>query len=69
MISLTLPKNQQEFHANFLFPCFFNMLPEGSNKEYLCKSYQIDDEDYFGLLMIAAKYDSIGAITVIKIED
>jgi serine/threonine-protein kinase HipA len=69
MISLTLPKNQQEFHANFLFPCFFNMLPEGGNKEYLCKSYQIDDEDYFGLLMIAAKYDSIGAITVIKIED
>lgn len=69
MISLTLPKNQQEFHANFLFPCFFNMLPEGANKQFICQSSRIDHDDYFGLLMISAKNDSIGAITVLKIED
>lgn len=69
MISLTLPKNQQEFHANFLFPCFFNMLPEGANKQFICQTNRIDHDDYFGLLMISAKNDSIGAITVLKIED
>lgn len=69
MISLTLPKNQQEFQANFLFPCFFNMLPEGANKQFICQTNRIDHDDYFGLLMISAKNDSIGAITVLKIED
>jgi serine/threonine-protein kinase HipA len=69
MISLTLPKSKQEFHSKFLFPFFFNMLPEGENKQFFCQSNRIDYDDYFGLLMISAKNDSIGAITVIKIED
>jgi serine/threonine-protein kinase HipA len=67
-ISLTLPKTQQEFHANHLFPFFFNMLPEGANKQALCKQLRIDADDYFGLLMTAAKHDSIGAVRVIKTE-
>lgn len=29
---------------------------------------RIDADDYFGLLMITAKTDSIGAIRVVKIE-
>jgi serine/threonine-protein kinase HipA len=67
-ISLTLPKTQQEFHANYLFPFFFNMLPEGANKQALCKQLRIDADDYFGLLITAAKNDSIGAVRVIKTE-
>ena len=34
-ISLTLPKNQQEYESKYLFPFFYNMLPEGSNKQTL----------------------------------
>lgn len=67
-ISLTLPKSKQEFHSKFLFPFFYNMLPEGSNKQVVCKYNKIDLDDYFGLLMTTAKDDSIGAVRVIKIE-
>jgi HipA-like protein len=31
-ISLTLSKVKQEHHSAFLFPFFFNMLSEGSNR-------------------------------------
>jgi serine/threonine-protein kinase HipA len=67
-ISLTLPKSQQEYHSDFLFPFFYNMLPEGSNKLIACKLNRLDEDDYFGLLLTTAKYDNIGAVKVIKIE-
>mgnify|MGYP001585950992 FL=1 len=67
-ISLTLPKIKQAFHSKFLFPFFYNMLPEGSNKQVVCKLNRIDQTDYFSLLMTTAKQDSIGAVRVIKIE-
>jgi HipA-like protein len=68
-ISLNLPKSEQEHHSEFLFPFFYNMLPEGSNKQVVCKHYRIDQDDYFGLLMTSAKNDSIGAVRVVKIEN
>jgi HipA-like protein len=67
-ISLTLPKTVQEFHSKYLFPFFFNMLPEGSNKQVVCKLNRIDPSDYFGLLMTTAKNDPIGAVRVVKTE-
>jgi HipA-like protein len=67
-ISLTLPKTQQEYHSKYLFPFFYNMLPEGSNKQVVCKHLRIDSDDYFGLLMTTAKTDTIGAVRVIKTE-
>lgn len=67
-ISLTLPKTQQEFSSKYLFAFFYNMLPEGSNKQVACKLNRIDQEDYFGLLITTAKADSIGAVRVVKIE-
>jgi len=66
-ISLTLPKNKQEYNSKTLFPFFYNMLPEGSNKQTICKHNKIDKTDYFGLLITTAINDSIGAVTVIKI--
>ena len=68
-ISLTLPKMKKEYHSKFLFPFFYNMLPEGSNRQVVCKHNRIDTDDYFGLLMTIAKNDSIGAVTVIKLEN
>lgn len=67
-VSLTLPKTQQEYYSKYLFSFFYNMLPEGSNKQVVCKLMRIDPKDYFGLLMTTAKTDIIGAIRVIKIE-
>lgn len=68
-ISLTLPKKEKEFQSQYLFPFFYNMLPEGSNKQVVCKLNRIEPDDYFGLLMTTAKNDSIGAVTVTKIEN
>jgi HipA-like protein len=65
-ISVTLPKAIQEHHHNYLFPFFFNMLPEGANKKAVCKMLRIDENDFFGLLLATAQYDTIGAITVIE---
>ena len=67
-VSLTLPKTPEPYHAKFLFPFFYNMLPEGSNKQVICKRNKIDPDDYFGLLMITAKHDTIGAVQVIQID-
>ena len=67
-ISLTLPKKQQEFRSAYLFPFFFNMLPEGSNKQVVCFHNRIDDNDAFGILLTTAVHDTIGAVTVQKIE-
>jgi HipA-like protein len=63
-ISLTMPKSQQEFKSDFLFPFFFNMLSEGVNRKLQSRQLKIDEKDYFGLLMETAKYDTIGAITL-----
>ncbi len=67
-ISLTLPKTQQEYHSEYLFPFFFNMLSEGANRKLQSTQLKIDEEDHFGLLMATAQYDTIGAITVRPIE-
>jgi len=67
-ICLSLPKSKQEYHSPSLFPFFFHMLPEGSNKMTVCKMMRIDPDDHFGLLLTTAKNDTIGAVKVIKTE-
>ena len=63
-ISLTLPKNQQEYHSSCLFPFFFNMLSEGSNRITQSRLLRIDENDHFGILLATAQRDTTGAITV-----
>lgn len=66
-ISLTLPTSQQEYFSKFLFPFFYHMLPEGRNKEAICRALKIDSDDYFGLLLSVAGYDTIGAVRVVQL--
>jgi serine/threonine-protein kinase HipA len=63
-ISLTLPKTQQEYASEYLFPFFFNMLSEGVNRKLQSTQLKIDENDHFGLLIATAQYDTIGTITV-----
>lgn len=67
-ISLTLPKTEAPYHSPYLFPFFYNMLPEGSNKQVVCQLNRLDKTDDFGLLLTIAKSDTIGAVTVSKID-
>lgn len=66
-ISLSFPKRQREFTSNALFPFFYNMLSEGTNKAIQCRTLKIDENDAFGLLLATAHTDAIGAITVKKV--
>jgi len=68
-ISLGLSKTAQEYKSDFLFPFFYNMLPEGSNKQTVCYQLRIDENDPFGILLNTAQYDTIGAVRVKKIDN
>ncbi len=65
-ISFTLPKTQQEYYSPTLFAFFFGLLPEGVNKEMICRQLKIDENDYFTLLLSVADTDTIGAVTIKK---
>lgn len=68
-VSLTLPKSQQEYHSEYLFPFFFNLLSEGVNRKLQSRQLKIDEADHFGFLLATAQYDTIGAITVQPITE
>lgn len=63
-ISLTLSKSRQEYYSECLFPFFFNMLSEGSNRITQARLLRIDEKDHFGILLATAQSDTTGAITV-----
>jgi HipA-like protein len=67
-VSLTLSKKNQEYRSKILFPFFFNMLSEGVNKRLQCRQLQIDENDYFSLLLATAGTDTIGAVTIRSIQ-
>jgi serine/threonine-protein kinase HipA len=64
-ISLTLPKKDDEYRSGYLFPFFFNLLPEGENLQTVCRANRIDEDDLFGILMATAGSDPIGAVRVV----
>lgn len=66
-ISLTLPKGQDEFYSETLFPFFYHLLPEGANKRIVCRTFKIDKDDEFGILLHTSKIDTIGAVTLQRI--
>lgn len=68
-VSLTLPKSAKEYSSDHLFPFFFNMLSEGVNLKLQARQYQIDEDDFFSLLLLTANSDTIGAITIETIND
>lgn len=67
-ISVTLPKRQEAYESELLFPLFSNMLPEGANRKIICRSFRIDERDFFGMLMAMADKDFIGAVNVKTVE-
>ncbi len=67
-ISLTLSKKQTEYSSEHLFPFFYNMLSEGTNRVVQSKQLKIDENDFFGLLLATAQFDTIGAITVKQVK-
>lgn len=67
-ISLTMPKRDEAFRSDHLFPFFFNLLSEGANKAMQSRILKIDDADYFTRLVKTAHTDTIGAVTIKEIQ-
>ena len=67
-ISVTLPKRNEPYESESLFPFFIAMLPEGFNRRYVCRHAHIDEKDFFGLMMAMAGADFIGAVNIRKIK-
>ena len=67
-VSLTMPFREEPYQSDYLFPVFTNMLPEGANRKIVCRSWRLDEKDFFGLLLKIATHDTIGAITVKEVE-
>jgi HipA-like protein len=65
-ISQTLPKTTTTYSSTHLFPFFYHLLPEGSNKKSICFHLHLDENDDFGLLMSVSANDAIGAVQVLK---
>lgn len=68
-ISVNMPKSKKLYHAEELFPYFQSILSEGENRKKICKALGIDLSDDWGLLAYTCGEDTIGAITVKKIEE
>lgn len=66
-ISLSLPKRQEKFESEILFPFFFGLLSEGENKQLQCRKLKIDENDHFELLLKTTAHDTIGGISVREI--
>ncbi|MBQ9475342.1 MAG: HipA N-terminal domain-containing protein [Bacteroidales bacterium] len=63
-VSVTMPKREESFESEYLFPFFVNMLPEGANRRVVCRSLKIDEDDYFGMLDAMAGNEFIGAVHI-----
>lgn len=68
-IIVTMPFRIEPYISDILFPVFANLLSEGNNKWKQCRLLRIDENDYFGLLLAIAAEDTIGALTVKRIDE
>ena len=66
-ISLTLPKREAEYESPVLFPFFFGLLAEGSDKALQCRVLRIDERDHFMRLLRTCGTETIGGVTVREI--
>lgn len=67
-VSLLLPLRAEPYESANLFPIFDNMLPEGDFRNRICRALHLDEGDRFGLLLALAQQDSIGDITLTRID-
>lgn len=67
-VSLLLPVRAAAYESPTLFPIFDNMLPEGEFRRRLCRRLHVDAADSFGLLLALAQQDTIGDITLTRID-
>ena len=68
-ISMSLPPRKEPYYSKELFPFFKGLLPEGWYLNIVSATQKVDDKDFFGLLLASAGGDTIGAVTVIRVDN
>ncbi len=68
-VSVNMPKSQQVYHADHIFPVFTNMLPEGANRRALCRVRKVDENDYFGMLEMICGMDVVGKFVLKRAKE
>ena len=63
-VCLAMPVRKEPYRSAYLFPYFFNMLSEGSNRQVQSMLLHIDENDDFGIMLATAQHDAIGSVTV-----
>lgn len=63
-VCLAMPVRNEPYRSAYLFPYFYNMLSEGSNRQMQSMLLHIDETDDFGIMLATAQCDTIGAVTV-----
>ncbi|MBI2174900.1 MAG: HipA N-terminal domain-containing protein [Candidatus Omnitrophica bacterium] len=67
-ISISLPLREEPYESRELFSFFRGLLPEGWYLAIVSATAKIDAQDAFGILL-ATTPDTIGAVTVHKVEE
>lgn len=67
-ISISLPLREEPYESRELFSFFRGLLPEGWYLAIVSATAKIDAQDAFGILL-ATTSDTIGAVTVHKLEE
>jgi len=67
-IAISLPLREEPYESKELFPFFRGLLPEGWYLDIVAAVQKVDREDLFGLLLCTTSVDTIGAVTVRRIE-
>jgi len=68
-ISISLPVREKPYHSKELFPFFKGLLPEGWYLNIVSSTQKVDNKDSFGLLLASTSGDTIGAVTVTRVEE
>ena len=66
-VSLTLPKSEEAYTSNFLFPFFDGLIPEGWLLNVVAHNWKMDKNDRFGILLVACR-DPIGNVSIREVR-
>ena len=67
-VSMSLPPREEPYKSKELFPFFKGLLPEGWYLDIVGATQKVDTKDSFGVLLSTASVDTIGAVTVRRME-
>lgn len=63
-VAFTLSKKRAVYRSEVLFPFFYGLLAEGSQKRSQCRALRIDERDHYTRLLETCREGVIGAVYV-----